>query len=92
VAEPYGALWRDSYGPVCREFGMAIAGCSNVGPVVAGAWKGWRCIGSSMVVGPQGEVLAQSPAGDDAESLLIVEIPATEVRGTVDGFGINGRP
>jgi predicted amidohydrolase len=60
---------------------MSIAGCSNVGPVVAGAWTGWRCIGASMVVGPQGEVLAVAPAGDDAEDLLIVQHLLPESQG-----------
>jgi predicted amidohydrolase len=84
VSEPYGGLWKESYGPVCREFGMSIAGCSNVGPVVAGAWTGWRCIGSSMVVGPQGEILAVAPAGDDAEVLLVVQLPGPESEGDVE--------
>jgi predicted amidohydrolase len=53
---------------------LVIAGCSNVGPVVAGDWKGWRCIGASMVVGATGEGLAHAPSGDDAEFLLVVEI------------------
>src|SRR5687767_1406348 len=58
--EPYGKLWRDSYGPPAREFGMTIAGCSNVGPVTEGEWAGWQCIGCSLVAGPNGECVAQA--------------------------------
>lgn len=69
---PYGQLWRDSYVPPAREFGMTIAGCSNTGPITAGEWSGWRCIGCSLVTGPDGESLAR---GDyDAEELLIVDL------------------
>lgn len=72
--EPYGKLWRDSYGPPAREFGMTIAGCSNVGPVTAGEWSGWQCIGCSLVVGPDGAPLAQ--AGYGQEELLMVSVCA----------------
>jgi predicted amidohydrolase len=74
IKEPYGQLWRDSYGPVCRQFSLTIAGCSNVGPITSGPWNGWRCIGSSLLVGPDGQPLAQAPAGDDAETLVQVRL------------------
>jgi len=54
---PYGQIWLDNYGPVCREFGITIAGCSNVGPITAGPWEGRRCIGNSMVMGGAGELV-----------------------------------
>jgi len=72
AGEPYGKLWRDSYGPPAREFGMTIAGCSNTGPVTAGEWSGWNCIGCSLVVGPDG-TLAQ--AGYGVEEMLLVSVP-----------------
>lgn len=67
LREPYGRLWRDSYGPVAREHALWIAGCSNVGPVTAGVWLGWRCIGCSLVVGPDGAPHAEGPYGREAE-------------------------
>ena len=70
--EPYGQLWKDSYGPVCRAFGITIAGCSNVGPITSGHWAGRRCIGASMVVGPDGEVLRQLAYG--SEEIVIIEL------------------
>lgn len=71
--EPYGQLWLDNYGPVAREFGVTIAGASNVGPITAGPWQRRKCIGNSLVVGPSGE-LARGPYGENAEALLLVEM------------------
>lgn len=34
--EPYGQLWRDSYDPVANEYGLWIAGVSNVDQIDAG--------------------------------------------------------
>jgi predicted amidohydrolase len=72
--KPYGALWRDCYGRVAREFGVCFAGASNVGPITAGAWAGRKCIGCSLVVGADGEPVLQGPYGEQAEALLITEI------------------
>ena len=71
--EPYGQLWRDCYGPVAREFGLWVAGASNVGPINDGPWAGRKCIGCSLVVGPDGRAAAQGPYGEDAEALLFVD-------------------
>jgi len=73
--KPYGKLWRDSYGPPARGRKMWIAGCSNVGPVTAGEWAGWQCIGNSMVIGPDGGTVAQASCGPLADELLLVDIP-----------------
>ena len=72
--EPYGQVWRDCYVPVAKEFGLWIVGVSNVGPVTSGTWTGRRCIGCSMVVGPDGRVVSQGPYGEDAETVLYVDI------------------
>lgn len=78
---PYGQLWMDNYGPVARDFGLWIAGCSNVGPIRSGAWSGHQCIGSSLVVGPDGAKRLQGSHGECAEETLMVEVtpevPAT---------------
>jgi len=75
---PYGQLWRDSYGPPAREFGLTMAGCSNTGPVPAGEWAGWRCLGCSLVTGPDGATLGQG--GCDQEELLLVDLPPGPLR------------
>ena len=82
---PYGQLWHDSYGPPAREFGLTIAGCSNVGPVTAGEWAGWQCIGCSLVTGPDGTSLAQGQYG--AEDLIFVSIPSSELSASTAKMG-----
>jgi predicted amidohydrolase len=72
--EPYGQLWRDNYGPVARDFRVWIAGASNVGWLTAGPWSGWKCIGCSMLVGPDGEQRLIGPYGADADLILYADI------------------
>jgi predicted amidohydrolase len=72
--EPYGQLWLDNYRPVAREFGVAIVGASNVGPITAGPWRGRKCIGNSLVIGKDGTELARGPYGENADTLLVVEV------------------
>jgi predicted amidohydrolase len=72
--QPYGRLWLDNYGPVARDFRLWIAGVSNVGRVSDGAWKGHRCIGCSLVIGPEGEQVVRGPYGECAETLLYVDV------------------
>jgi predicted amidohydrolase len=73
AVDPYGALWRDNYGPVARDFHLWIAGCSNVGPITSGPWKGRKCIGCSLVVDPSGKPVLQGPYGETAETLLRID-------------------
>lgn len=73
--EPYGGLWMENYGAVCREHGMVIAGCSNVGTITAGPWSGRPCIGCSLVIGGDGEALVRGPYGSDAEELILLDVP-----------------
>lgn len=72
--EPYGQLWLDNYQPVAREFGLWIAGVSNVGPITDGPWSGRKCIGCSLVIGPEGEVAHKAPCGESAEHLASIMI------------------
>jgi hypothetical protein len=55
-----------------------------VGWLTGGPWKGRKCIGNSLAVGPGGRTLAVGPYGVDAEDLTIVEVTATPpiARGT----------
>lgn len=69
-ATPYGKEWREAYKPVAREYSVWIAAVSNVGPVTEGPWKGWKCIGCSMVVGPDGQERITGPFGENAEKIL----------------------
>ena len=72
--EPYGQLWLDNYGPVARDFGVWIAGCSNVGPITEGEWAGRKCIGNSLVCGPEKLIAAQGQHGDSADEIITVRI------------------
>lgn len=74
TVRPYGDEWVTAYGALARETGMPVVGVSNVGPVVGGEWDGWRCIGASLAVGSDGEVVVQAPFGDREESLVTVDI------------------
>ena len=72
--EPYGKLWLDNYCPVARDFQMWIAGVSNVGWLTDGPWKGRKCIGCSLLVGPDGQPVLTGPYGADAETILYADI------------------
>jgi len=72
--DPYGGLWKDAYKPVAEDFRVWIASCSNVGWMTGGPWSGWRGIGCSMVIGPGGEEFLNAPYGEDADTILYVEI------------------
>jgi predicted amidohydrolase len=71
---PYGDEWRAAYGPVARDFALTVVGVSNVGPIPAGPWAGWRCIGCSLIVGPDGQEMVQGPYGVSAETILMVDV------------------
>lgn len=72
--EPYGQLWRDHYGPVARDFHLWIAGVSNVGPIANGPWAGRKCIGCSLLVGPDGQPVTEGPYGEEAETILYANV------------------
>lgn len=74
VKTPYGRGWKRDYKPVARDFSVWIAGVSNVGALEAGPWAGWKCIGCSLVVGPDGEEVLNGPYGVDAETILYVDV------------------
>jgi predicted amidohydrolase len=77
VATPYGKLWIDNYRPIARDYGLWIAGCSNVGPIHTGPWAGRKCIGCSLVIGPDGEIKAHGSYGENAEEILFVSVSLT---------------
>jgi predicted amidohydrolase len=68
--DPYGKLWLDNYQPVAREFELWIAGVSNVGPITDGPWSGRKCIGCSLVIGPEGEIAYKAPYTDSDDQVL----------------------
>ncbi|MCP4312769.1 MAG: DUF4185 domain-containing protein [Bacteroidetes bacterium] len=83
-------IWFEHYAPVAGKFNVHIAGCSNVGELSDGPWKGYSAIGNSMLIGPEGQILAGNCFGVDAETIIYndVLIRPRPVRGTdwVDMF------
>jgi predicted amidohydrolase len=81
--EPYGKLWLGSYSELARLFDVTVVGVSNVGWITSGPWKGRKCIGCSLAIGPDG-VLGRGPYGEDAEAITVVEtVPRPPIgRGT----------
>jgi len=67
---PYGQEWIDAYSPAAKEFSLWIAGCSNVGWMNDGPWKGYKGIGCSLIVDPHGQVAAQGPYGAEADTII----------------------
>jgi len=76
--EPGVDCWRKVYMPVAKDFLIYIVGVSNVGWITAGPWKGMKCIGCSLVIGPDGNEILQGPYGVDAEKILYVDINLTK--------------
>lgn len=80
--EPYGELWVRNYGPVAKDFGLWIAGCSNVGEIGSGPWAGRRCVGASLLVNPEGGVAWQGDYGVELVEVVEVVIPGRGAQGT----------
>lgn len=85
---PYGGTWEQSFTSLGKMFDLITIGVSNVGWMTGGPWKGRKCIGCSLAVGPGGRVLAKGPYGADAQTLIPVEVdPAPPI---ARGTGISG--
>ena len=74
IKKPYGDTWWNAYKPVAKDFRVWIASCSNVGWMTGGPWQGWKAIGCSMVIGPGGEEIMNAPYGDNADTIIYVDI------------------
>ncbi len=71
---PYGSIWIETYGPVARMFSMPIIGVSNVGEITGGPWVGHRCIGNSIAVGHDGDILAVCSHGVHAQEVRHITV------------------
>ncbi|MFQ5793466.1 MAG: threonine synthase [Candidatus Bipolaricaulia bacterium] len=82
--DPYGDMWKKSYATLAKRYDITVVGVSNVGWINAGVWKGRKCIGCSLAIGPEGDILAEGPYGETAESLIVVpvEIVQRDIMGT----------
>ena len=77
--KPYGDLWLESYTKLAKDYRMTVVGVSNFGPINAGPWAGRRCIGKSLAVGPDGEVIAHLDC--DVEELRVIEAEMGDAAG-----------
>ncbi len=80
VREPYGRMWRDSYGSISKRFGVPVVGVSSVGMLDCGPWAGWKGIGCSLAYDHLGDCAAELPYGVTAEALRIVDVKPAPVR------------
>lgn len=71
--EIYGETWTVPYTKIAGAYKIPVIGCSNVGKVTCGEWEGYSCIGNSIAVTAEGEVIAL-PFGEDAETARVVEV------------------
>ena len=83
---PYGSRWLDCYGCVAKDFRVWIASASNVGWITDGPWRGRKCIGCSLVIGPDGEPAARGPYGVDAERIIYVDVEPVKRPAQGDGW------
>ncbi len=74
VQIPYGAQWKAAYRHLAEAYAMPVIGVSNVGEIRHGAWQGWRCIGNSLAVDAQGNVLATGSFGEHAAECILVDV------------------
>lgn len=74
LKDPYGDLWLKSYTKLAALYDITVVGVSNVGWINGGPWKGRKCIGCSLAVGPGGSILAKGPYGESAESLIVINV------------------
>ncbi len=76
--DEYLSYWLTPYAHLAQSYGMSVVAVSNVGVIRGGAWDGWHCIGSSVVVGPDGRESGRAPYGAHADALVVVDIPNGE--------------
>lgn len=60
--------------PEVMDLGWTHPSASNVGPVTEGPWKNWRCIGCSLIIGPDGKEVLMGPYGEHAEKIMFYNI------------------
>jgi predicted amidohydrolase len=80
VARPYGERWRTAYTELGRLYDLPVIGVSSVGWLTAGPWKGRKTIGCSIATNNRGQIIAEGPFGEAAETLLVVDVEPRPLR------------
>ncbi|WP_299531306.1 carbon-nitrogen hydrolase family protein [Ulvibacterium sp.] len=71
---PYGDIWKESYTEIAQKHHIPVIGVSNTGLVKDGEWKGWWCIGASLVVSKDGEIQKQFAYTKEESKLYTIQI------------------
>ncbi|WP_422081227.1 carbon-nitrogen hydrolase family protein [Ulvibacterium sp.] len=71
---PYGDIWKESYTEIAQKHHIPVVGVSNTGLVKDGEWKGWWCIGASLVVSRDGEIQKQFDYTKEESRLYTIQI------------------
>jgi predicted amidohydrolase len=71
---PYGDIWKQSYCEIAGKHHIPLVGVSNTGLVKDGAWKGWWCIGASLVVSKDGKIQKQFDYTRDGSRLYVIDV------------------
>lgn len=71
---PYGDIWKQSYTEIASRHKIPVVDVSNTGLVKDGAWKGWWCIGASLVVSADGEIQKQFDFTREGSQLYVIEV------------------
>jgi predicted amidohydrolase len=82
AAQPYGERWRRAFSELGRLYDLPVIGVSNVGWLTDGPWKGRKAIGCSLATDHRGEILAEGPYGETAETLIVVDVALRQPRVT----------
>jgi len=69
---PYGDEWRNAFGELAGQYGLAVASASNVGRIIGGAWHGRPVIGRSLAVHDDGSIAQLAEFG--REDLPVFEL------------------
>lgn len=72
--DPDESMWIASYKKLAEEFGITTIAVDNVGILENEPWKGFPCIGNSVVVGKNGEIIHRCSYGERAEEIAFVDI------------------
>ena len=71
---PYGDIWKKSYREIASKHQIPVIGVSNTGLVKDGAWKGWWCIGASLVVSKDGNIQRQFEYTKEGSRLYTIDV------------------
>lgn len=74
-SDPDEQMWVTSFKTLAKEFGMTTIAVSNVGILENQPWKGYQCIGNSVIVGRNGMIIHRCSFGDASEEMAVVDVP-----------------